>query len=222
MRLKANADAYALLGWSLQVLALARENPIDAVFDAGYLSSEFFRALVSLSMLDDGPKHVPPFLAKAGIALVVLPHFKRTYLDGAVYLAGGEHPVIGLSLRYDRLDNFWFVLFHELGHLALGHLTGERTWIADDLDLQQQATSEEAAADRFAATSLLPPDFDLHGKGDLTAQDILRYAREKAIHPAIVAGRIQHERIDFRTFSRLVGRGEVRKNFIVPGKGWAK
>ena len=33
-------------------------------------------------------------------------------------------PVIGLTLRYDRLDNFWFVLLHELGHVFLHLMHG--------------------------------------------------------------------------------------------------
>ena len=61
-----------------------------------------------------------------------------------------------MTLRYDRLDNFWFVLLHELGHLKLGHLSGERSWIADDLDLASSDSSQEQDADRFAATALLP------------------------------------------------------------------
>jgi HTH-type transcriptional regulator / antitoxin HigA len=207
MRINAKLDRYALIGWSLQVLANARENPPSSAFSPKALTKEF-------SLLDDGPRKSQNLLAKAGISLVAVPHLKRTYLDGAVFLPNDGHPIVGLTLRYDRLDNFWFVLLHEIGHLALGHLSKERTWIADDLDLPRNNSTEETDADAFAGQSLLPPDFNLHVNYQLTARDVLRYAAEKAISPAIVAGRIQHERKDFRTFAKLVGRGEVRKQFF--------
>jgi HTH-type transcriptional regulator/antitoxin HigA len=214
MRVDAKLDRYAIFGWSLQVLAIAREKPPSSAFSAKALTKEFIRALVSLSALDDGPRKSRDLLAKAGISLVTVPHIKRTYLDGAVFLPKDGHPIVGLTLRYDRLDNFWFVLLHEIGHLALGHLSKKKTWIADDLDLPRNNSTEETAADKLAREALLPPGFDLHMNHQLTAPDIQRYAAEKAVSTAIVAGRIQHERKDFRTFAKLVGRGEVRKQFF--------
>ena len=38
-------------------------------------------------------------------------------------------PVAALTLRYDRLDNFWFTLLHELAHIAL-HMDGNQTTIS--------------------------------------------------------------------------------------------
>jgi HTH-type transcriptional regulator / antitoxin HigA len=213
MRLKATLDRYAILAWSLQVLALAHESSRLTDFSPGALTSKFFQTLVSLSVLDNGPQSAVDFLSKVGIYLIVVPHLKHTYLDGAVFFRADSGPVIGLTLRHDRLDNFWFVLFHELGHLACGHLRKGKTWIFDDLDLTQSESTEEAEADTFARDSLLPTDFDLHLNRQLSAADILRYAKEKSISPSIVAGRIQHERKDYRTFSRLVGHGEVRRQF---------
>ena len=214
MRVDAKVDRYALIGWSLQVLANAAESPASSAFSPNALTKEFVRALVSLSALDDGPRKSRDLLAKIGISLVTVSHLKRTYLDGAVFLPNDGHPVIGLTLRYDRLDNFWFVLLHEVGHIALGHLSKTRTWIADDLDLTRNNSTEETDADNFAGEALLPPDFDLHNNNKLSAAIILKFAAEKAISPAIVAGRIQHEHKDFRTFAKLVGRGEVRKQFF--------
>ena len=213
MRVNARLDQYALMGWSLQVLAVARSMPAAAVFTPKALTRDFFQALVSLSVLDDGPRNAQSFLSKVGIRLVAVSHLKHTYLDGAIFLAPDSRPVIGLTLRYDRLDNFWFVLLHELGHLARGHLTKKQTWIVDDLDLPQSNSIEEVQADEFAKECLLPPDFDLHRKPQLSSADIIRYATEKTVSTAIVAGRIQHERKDYRTFSKLVGRSMVRKQF---------
>ena len=222
MRLNAKLDNYALLGWSLQVLHEASEHPPVGRFKSEALTDKFLQTLVSLSVTEDGPRQAREYLGKAGISLLALPHLAHTYLDGAVFLTEGNRPVIAMTLRYDRLDNFWFVLLHELGHLKLGHLSGERSWIADDLDLASSESGQEQEADRFAATALLPPDFDLETRARLTTNDVNAYANDHGVNPAIVAGRIQHAKKDFRTFANLLGRSEVRKHFPVAGSGWSK
>jgi HTH-type transcriptional regulator / antitoxin HigA len=213
MRLNAKLNRYALLGWSLQVLREASEINAPQKFNAESLSDKFIQTLVALSVLDDGPRHARDYLNKAGIVTVVLKHLTHTYLDGAVFLRKGGSPVIALTLRYDRLDNFWFVLLHELGHLKLGHLSAESSWIADDLDLTGSDSLQERDADDFAARALLPEGFDLDKREALSAAEVVDYARAHGVHPALVAGRIQHARKDFRTFANLVGRGGVRRQF---------
>lgn len=222
MRLNAKLDNYALLGWSLQVLHEVSEHPVVGRFKSEALTDKFIQTLVSLSVTEDGPRQARDYLGKVGVALVALPHLVHTYLDGAVFLTEGNRPIVALTLRYDRLDNFWFVLLHELGHLKLGHLSSERSWIADDLDLANSNSRQEQEADSFAASALLPSDFDLDTRMRLSTREVVAYASDHGVHPAIVAGRIQHSRKDFRTFANLVGRGEVRKHFPVPGAGWKK
>ena len=213
MRLNAKLNRYALLGWSLQVLQKASGISTPQRFDAECLSDKFIQTLVALSVLDDGPRHAREYLSKAGIVVIALPHLAHTYLDGAVFLRQGGNPVIAVTLRYDRLDNFWFVLLHELGHIYLGHLSAESSWIADDLDLTDSDSAREREADNFAAKALLPEDFDLDKRDVISTSEVVAYARAHGVHPALVAGRIQHAKKDFRTFANLVGRGEVRKHF---------
>jgi HTH-type transcriptional regulator / antitoxin HigA len=213
MRLNARLNRYALLGWGLQALREASEISTSRRFTADCLSKRFIETLVSFSVLDDGPLHARDYLNKTGIVMTTLKHLAHTYLDGAVFLRQRANPVIVLTLRYDRLDNFWFVLLHELGHLKLGHLSTGSSWIADDLDLTDSGSSRERDADDFAARALLPRDFDLDKREALSAAEIIEYAHAHGVHPAVVAGRIQHEKKDFRTFANLVGRGEVRRQF---------
>jgi HTH-type transcriptional regulator/antitoxin HigA len=222
MRLNARLDNYALLAWSLLALKDASEHKASGIFEPARLNGKFFKALVSLSALDEGPKQAQEYLGKAGILLIIKPHLPHTYLDGAVFLNEAKRPVIAMTLRYDRIDNFWFVLLHELGHLKLGHLNAKQNWIADDLDLPNADSEQEIAADRFAAEALLPRDFDLDSRERLSTSEVIGYAKDHGIHPAIVAGRIQHTKKDFRTFAKLLGRGEVRRLFIVIGGDWSK
>lgn len=222
MRLNAKLDTYALLGWSLQVLREATEHPASGHFNPEALTDKFIQTLVSLSVTDDGPRQAREYLNKAGIALLALPHLAHTYLDGAILMAEGRRPIIAMTLRYDRLDNFWFVLLHELGHLKLGHLSDDQSWIADDLELPANDSRQEIEADDFAGHMLLPDDFSLDTQPKVTTSEVLRYASDHGVHPAIVAGRIQHTKKDFRTFANLLGHNEVRKYYTQTGKGWSQ
>jgi len=222
MRLNAKLDSYALLGWSLQVLHEAAEHPASGHFYRETLTEKFIQTLVSLSVTDDGPRQAREYLNKAGITLLALPHLAHTYLDGAVFMTEGQRPIIAMTLRYDRLDNFWFVLLHELGHLKLGHLSDDQSWIADDLELPANDSRQEIEADDFASHMLLPADFSLDTQSKVSTTEVLRYASNHGVHPAIVAGRIQHTKRDFRTFANLLGHNEVRKYYPQPGKGWSQ
>ena len=96
-----------------------------------------------LSWSQDGPRLAQEFLANHGIHLVYLEHLPRTHLDGAALQLADGTPVIGLTLRYDRLDNFWFCLLHELAHIGR-HMSGtSNEAFVDDLslrDVQARAT----------------------------------------------------------------------------------
>ncbi len=83
------------------------------------LDDRWLPELVRLTKRQDGPQRAVILLAEKGIVLIVERHLSGSYLDGAAMLADGDTPVVGLTLRYDRLDNFWFVLMHELGHVFL-------------------------------------------------------------------------------------------------------
>jgi HTH-type transcriptional regulator/antitoxin HigA len=214
LRLKAVLDPYALLGWTLQALRTGKEDLIPARFDRGIVTDKFIATLVSLSVTNDSPRQARQYLGQAGISLVAVPHLKHTYLDGAVFLIDEKHPIIALTLRYDRLDNFWFVLLHELAHLAEGHLSKEDPCIADDLDLPDHGSEQEMTADRYAAQALLPKDFDLDRHERIASAQVIQYARERGIHPAIVAGRIRHSKKNYRILSKLVGNGEVLRWFF--------
>ena len=96
------------------------------------------------------------FLAGHGIALRVERHLPKTHLDGAALRLPGKPPVIGLTLRHDRIDNFWFCLLHELAHLGR-HLDGRAEGFVDDLDLPGD-DAREAEADEWAQEALIPRD----------------------------------------------------------------
>ncbi|MBW1851058.1 MAG: transcriptional regulator, partial [Deltaproteobacteria bacterium] len=129
------------------------------------------------------------------------------------------NPVIGLTLRHDRLDNFWFCLLHELAHVSKHLVAGKGDIIIDDLDLRgRQSVPEdqrEEEADKIAQEALIPNkvwgSIDLNGK--IQSQRIKFLSDKLKIHPAIIAGRIRYEKNNYRLLSSLIGNREVRKQF---------
>lgn len=214
-RTNAKLDQYALQGWSLQLLAEANEVNNIKQFVPKNINKMFLKGLVGLSTMHNGPKLAIEYLANHGIILIIIPHLKGTYLDGAAFKTSTGQPVIGLTLRYDRIDNFWFTLLHEIAHIL--HHINKGGFIIDDMTLRGSNTDSEIEkdADLFAEKSLLPESFALHTKSDLSKQDIIDYAATQNVHPAIVAGRIQYNLNNFRIFSGLVGQGEVKQYFQI-------
>lgn len=210
-RTNAKTDLGALEAWCAGVLVRAEGRTLPTG-KRRRRDDAFAREIAKLSKDEDGPAKAADLLAQAGIIFVTLDHLPGTFLDGAAMCRGDGTPVIGLTLRHDRLDNFWFTLLHEVAH-ATKHLGEDRTIILDDLDVNA-SDGIEAEADEFARDALLPPEIAAKCLDpDLSTVELLELADEAEVHPAIVAGRWRWEHGDYRKFSRLLGRGEVRANF---------
>ena len=213
---KSNAknDPWALEAWCWQVLATANEDRPRKAYVRGTITPKFLREVARLSVEDDGPLQAAQFLAKNGIALVTVRHLKRTYLDGAALKLADGTPVVALTLRYDRIDNFWFCLLHELAHVGRHLDSGEDTVFVDDLNLQT-ADVKESEADEWAVEAAIPRDMweSSSMQERPTPIAVVQFANKLHIHPAIVAGRVRFERKNFRMLSHYVGNGEVRRHF---------
>ncbi|MYA03671.1 MAG: ImmA/IrrE family metallo-endopeptidase [Caldilineaceae bacterium SB0664_bin_22] len=211
-RSNAKTDPYALRAWCWQVLASANDDPPGASYKHGIIPS-FLREVARLSPSEDGPLRARNYLADHGIALRVERHLPRTHLDGAAFWLPDRPPVIGLTLRYDRIDNFWFSLLHELAHLGC-HLDGSSEAFVDDLELPSD-DAREAKADEWAQEALIPSvDWDRSTLWEEpTPLKVIYFANSLGIHPAIVAGRIRYKTGNYRLLSQLVGTGMVRQQF---------
>lgn len=207
-------NRHALMAWTARVLELAREIELPAQYKQGCLSSEALQGLVHLSVLSDGPRKAQEYLAHYGVILIVVEHMPETRLDGAVLFIGPHRPVIALTLRYDRIDYFWFTLLHELGHL-IRDFDADVEGFFDDLDSSGGNDPREVAADRFAQDALVPPEA-WAGSPARTSPNpayVRQLAAQLGIHPAIVAGRVRRERNSYRILSQLVGHGVIRELF---------
>src|SRR4030042_3858341 len=145
------------MAWSARVLALASKNPVTVQYKPGSLTMEFLREVARFSTSDTGPLLVRDFLRRYGIKVVIERHLPHTYLDGAAVIVDKLEPVVGITLRYDRIDGFWFTLMHELAHLAL-HLDSENSIYFDDLDIEAEDDPREREANQLAGEALIPQE----------------------------------------------------------------
>lgn len=213
---KYRTNEYALMAWCLRVLELSKKNPLERTYKPGSFN---LSDLAKLSYFDNGPLLAKEFLEKHGIQLFIVPHLKKTFLDGAVLILEKGKPVVALTLRYDRLDNFWFCLFHELAHL-IKHLSIEATKIIID-ELEWRPTGSdfedirEKEADLLAQNALVPKKqwdtIDLETKN--LAREVMRISEQLKIHPSIVAGRIRFEKNNYRLLNQFVGHKKVSRLF---------
>jgi HTH-type transcriptional regulator/antitoxin HigA len=220
---KSKISPEALDAWQQRVLNRAAEEKKDLpAYDATALDGNFLRWLAGLSSLAEGPRLACEALEDKGIAVVIEAHLDQTHLDGAAMLGIDDRPVIGLTLRHNRLDNFWFTLFHEIGHV-LKHLSAENPAILD-LDIDRKKTGPiETEADRFALDTLIPPDaWNVQVRHLHYAAEIRTAAKRLCVHPAVIAGRLRREANDFRIHRNLVGNQQTRAALGINEEEWPK
>lgn len=219
-RVSAKTDPYSLKAWCWEVLARANAHRLLVGFKPDTVDLSFLRKVAMLSWSQDGPRLAQEFLANHGIHLVCLEHLPRTHLDGAALQLADGTPVIGLTLRYDRLDNFWFCLLHELAHIGRHMSAMSNEAFVDDLSLRAvqgaRRVPRETEADEWAEHGLIPEDIwnTSKVKDNPTPLAVMELAQRLGIHPAIIAGRIRYETRNFRLLSHFVGTGMLRKQFF--------
>ena len=161
--------------------------------------------LRSLMIAPEEVRHVPVILHEAGVRFVVVEHLPGSKIDGVCFWINQGTPVIGMSLRYDRIDNFWFVLRHEIEHVLNRDMSLDSDVGADDPKLpDQEKIANGAAADFCVATERLE-DF-IARKGPLYSRHrVYDFASLLAVHPGIVVGQLQ----------KKLNRWDLLRNYLV-------
>jgi HTH-type transcriptional regulator/antitoxin HigA len=138
-------------------------------------------------------------LLKAGVRLVVVEFLSSAKLDGACFwIRSGKSPVIALSLRLDRIDNFWHTLFHEIDHVLHGE--GKDAPVVDLFDLDESARSALPAAEQRANKHAANHCIEETALQTWIARtprlssraNIVGFADKIGVHPGLVVGQLQH------------------------------
>lgn len=206
-------DQATVFGWVARVIHLAQEMPVKTSYQSELLSNEFFVHLRRLSAFPEGPRLASEALASVGVRLVATPQAPGSRLDGVAMMLE-DAPVIGLTLRMDRIDSFWFSLMHELVHIQK-HVNNGVEFILDNLEHDPASDPIEVEADKLARDLLIPKSVwrNSVALNQKSLDAVMAFARQQQIHPAIIAGRIRFESNDYSILSNLLGVGKVRHLF---------
>jgi HTH-type transcriptional regulator/antitoxin HigA len=188
-----------------QLAWLFRARNLAGTVQAGKFSDRSFNvALDRLHTLLQDPediRQVPRVLSEAGIRFLVIEPLAHTRIDGVCFWLRKESPVLALSLRFDRIDWFWFTLFHELKHvLSRDGLTRppvlDTNLVGEGAQKSGEKPTAEREADRFAAERLVAKseieDFIARVRPLYSKQKIQGFAARVKVHPGIVVGQLQH------------------------------
>jgi HTH-type transcriptional regulator/antitoxin HigA len=207
---------YSVLAWTARVLIRAKdvESGLSVKYNPSRITPALLRELAQLSWFQQGPALVQEFLGKCGIVFIVEPRLPNTLIDGAALLTEAGTPVIGMTLRYDRIDYFWYTVIHELVHVWK-HLTAVEEAFIDRVENTESTSPVEKEANRLARDALIPRAQWQRSQAFLTPtrESIQKLADNVHVHPAVVVGRLQHETGRYDIFRDMLGQGEVSKAF---------
>ena len=200
----------AQLAWLYRVKAIAEEQ-IVAKFSHEALEKTIVR-LRTLTVAPEEARNVPRILSETGIRFVIVETLPSAKIDGVCFWLNDASPVVGLSMRHDRIDNFWFVLRHELEHVRLGHgreqeqmildaeLEGDRAGVGATVSEEERAAN--GAAQEFCVPRARMTAFVARKDPFYSERDLLAFAKILKVHPGIVAGQLQHATGRFDRFRK--------------------
>jgi len=215
------------LAWLYRVKKIASEMLVMA-----YSPQVVISALSKLRLLTGSPEEVrkvPRILAECGIRYTLVETLSSAKIDGVCFWLDDRSPVIGMTLRHDRIDNYWFVLRHELEHVLQLHgrtiamldaeLEGERAGTGPSVS-EEERVANEAAAD-FCVPKKMMDAFIARKAPFFSERDLIGFARTIKVHPGIVAGQLHFRTGRFDRFRNHLAkvRTIVAPNAIKDGWG---
>lgn len=155
---------------------------------------ELYNDLHNYTVKENGINQFLEKLNQLGVVFFVLPHLQKTYLDGAAFYYQ-NNPVIVYTARYKRIDNFWFTIAHEIAHI-LKHLDEKNTFFLDNFR-EEEVNDLETEANQLAAEKLKHQEIITYLKTKinyLSTTDIENCAKQLAIHPALIIGKLAFDK----------------------------
>jgi HTH-type transcriptional regulator/antitoxin HigA len=184
--------------WLYRVQSIAKEQIVGRYSPANVRAA--IERLSAMRRKAASTKDVPTVLAEAGVRYVAVEALASSKIDGVCFWLNDMAPVVGMTMRYDRIDNFWFVLRHELEHVLRGH--GRRDARVDvELEGERSGTGatvseEERMANMAAEDFCVPKDqmdrFFARKDPYFMERDVIGFAATVGAHPGLVVGQLQH------------------------------
>jgi HTH-type transcriptional regulator/antitoxin HigA len=217
----------AQIAWLCRVKQIADQTLVAKYSREALLDTiDKFRGFLSSP---EGTRKVPRMLTECGVRFVIVESLPSAKIDGVCLWLNDRAPVIGMSLRHDRIDNFWFVLRHECEHILQNH--GRAAAMLDtELEKERAGTGsslpdEERVANEAAAEFCVPQSSlqkFIERKAPFFAErDVIGFARTFHLHPGIVAGQLQHKTERYELFRSHLAkvRSSIAPNAMIDGWG---
>jgi HTH-type transcriptional regulator/antitoxin HigA len=182
--------------WCYRARQLARILPAAPFAPSKLDSTE--RKLRELAAFPKEARHVPKVLSECGIRFMVIEPIPGVEIDGATLWLETE-PVIAISMRFDRIDGFWFTLMHEFAHVRNGDASVDRCMVDATRGITVKLVEDEAerTANRQAANSLIPEtemnSFVRRVGPFYSRARVIQFANRMKIHPGIIVGQLQYK-----------------------------
>ncbi|MBG6118510.1 MULTISPECIES: HigA family addiction module antitoxin [unclassified Sphingobium] len=175
-------------------------------------------------------RHMPRLLAECGVRFLIVETLPKASIDGVCFWLDDNAPVVGLTTRHDRIDNFWFVLRHELEHVLNGDGRGELNGEQIDVDLEAAGGRDDlppaerkanAAAQDCCVPATELESFFTRKYPYIAEKDVIGFAGRLGRHPGIVVGQLQRrmDRYDWLTRHKVKVRQFLMGNSVVDGWG---
>jgi HTH-type transcriptional regulator/antitoxin HigA len=213
------------LAWLFRVEQLARASGVPKYSQRKLKNA--LKQLESLMIAPEDVRNVPGILAACGVRFIVVEKLPQAKIDGACFWIEEQQPVIGMSIRRDTIDNFWFVLRHELEHVL--REDGKNAEIVDDLegrnagtdsDLPEEERTANSTASDFCAPKL--EAFMARKHPFYYERDVLAFSKTINRHPGIVVGEMQ---LRLNNYAYLAKHLAKIRSFLLPASifdGWGQ
>ena len=213
----------AQLAWYYRVRQVGESAPVSCKYKQSHWEAGV-ADLRKLAAYPQDARRVPRVLADMGIRLVLVQHLKKTKIDGVALWLDSTSPVVGLSLRYDRLDNFWHSLMHELIHIR----HKDASPVDEDLGAatEQSIPEIEKRANREATNCLVDTtklkSFISRCGPMYYESRVVQFSQRQGVHPGIVVGQLQHlDELNYAQFAKFRAKiaDHIRGHAVTDGWG---
>jgi HTH-type transcriptional regulator/antitoxin HigA len=215
------------LAWLYRVREIAEEILVSKYSETAVQAA--LKKLESLRASTEDVRKVPRILSDCGIRFVIVETLPGAHIDGVCTWLNGSSPVIGMTLRFDRIDNFWFVLRHEMEHVIRGHgkeaaiidaeLEGEKAGCGEAIPDEERIANQAAA--EFCAPKAMMDAFISRKAPVFAERDIVGLARMLKVHPGLVVGQLQRRTGRYDRFRQHLAkvRDCIKPSAVVDGWG---
>ena len=193
-------DIYVLYVWLRICEIIAEKNNIESEYNEQMLRNSINSIKECMFLeINDSIIALKKIFEKCGIIFQVVRNFTGAPVQGFIKKSNNKI-ILSMTIRGAFADQFWFTLFHEIGHLLNGDIINTQF-----IDYADARSDMEDKADEFARKTLIDEEsYSIFIKENiLTEEKIIEFAKKQRVQPFVIVGRIQKEKNNYKLFYNL-------------------